>query len=213
MTISRNIRKHRSEAELIGKKFGKLTIINEARGAEARRRRVMNCKCDCGETSVVGLANLVSGRTKTCGCSSPKFTVKNKCPAAGTKFGRLTVVGERERMGGGVHPGKSLRGAALKRALDSVDYDVLNGAIKASDVKKEKAKIRRAGNAIPSRRTVAVDCDCGETYEPGDFWVYLDNLLTGKVKSCGCLQKEYWDSLKNSAVTTPHGDNTTPEEE
>ena len=210
MTISRNIRKHRSETELIGKRFGMLTIDKETRGSKASRRRVMDCTCDCGKTTSVGLANLVSGRTKSCGCQKPKFTIKNKCPAAGTKFGRLTVVGERARTGGGRHPGKSLRGAALKRALDSVDYDVLNGAIKASDVKKEKAKIRRAGNVIASRRAVTVICECTPDNE---ISVYLDNLLAGKVKSCGCLREEYRESLKNSAVTTPHDDNTTPEEE
>ena len=217
MTKSRNIRKHRSIKELEGKKFGMLTVLSEAHGKEARLRRVMNCKCDCGETSLVGLANLVSGRTKTCGCSRPKFTIKNKCPDAGTKFGRLTVVGERARMGGGRHPGKILKGDELKRHLDSVDYDVKNGAIKKpADARRKKRELRLAGKSIPKRRAVTVTCDCNPDEE---ISVYLNTLLAGQVKSCGCLRDEYRETLKNSsnlkqhsAVTTPHGDNTTPEE-
>ena len=182
MTKSRNIRKHLTETDLKGRRFGKLTVISEANEGDSRHRRMMECQCDCGKKTNIVLANLMAGRTKSCGCSRPRFTRKNNCPAPGTKFGRLTVVGERARVGSsGINP------------------------------KTKKRMVKR--------RAVTVDCDCGR-YEHGEWWVYLDNLLAGHVKSCGCLREEYHSTLKenspllkNSAVTTPHGDNTTPEEE
>jgi hypothetical protein len=51
----------------IGSKFSRLTVIAEAAGDRANRRRVL-CVCDCGEQRVVDAYNLKCGHTKSCGC-------------------------------------------------------------------------------------------------------------------------------------------------
>lgn len=54
-------------ADLTGKRFGRLTVIERAenyKGCQTQWR----CKCDCGNEAVVRGAYLNSGVTKSCGC-------------------------------------------------------------------------------------------------------------------------------------------------
>lgn len=52
--------------EFAGRRFGKLTVTEYA-GKEAGMHR-WRCRCDCGNTTVVGQTLLQSGKTKSCGC-------------------------------------------------------------------------------------------------------------------------------------------------
>lgn len=59
--------KNRSNAkDLIGQRFGRLTVIKRA-GTEGSRA-VWRCKCDCGKYKSVKSIDLLSGNTKSCGC-------------------------------------------------------------------------------------------------------------------------------------------------
>ena len=53
---------------IVGKKFGRWTVIsmNEKRAMNNDTR--WDCVCECGEERVVARGNLVSGRSKSCGC-------------------------------------------------------------------------------------------------------------------------------------------------
>lgn len=56
---------------LNGKRFGKLVVIGEADDyiqPNGRRRSRVSCLCDCGNTIDVLRENVVSGKTKSCGC-------------------------------------------------------------------------------------------------------------------------------------------------
>lgn len=51
------------------KKYGLLTPIDRAPNNPKRKyQHYWNCKCDCGNPTVVRAANLVTGVTKSCGC-------------------------------------------------------------------------------------------------------------------------------------------------
>lgn len=52
--------------DLVGKHFGKLTVIAYA-GKRAGMHR-WKCLCDCGNETIVGQSLLQSGKTKSCGC-------------------------------------------------------------------------------------------------------------------------------------------------
>lgn len=52
--------------EMIGKKFGKLTVLNEI-GIE-NHKRMWDCLCDCGNHKKVSTAHLINGSVKSCGC-------------------------------------------------------------------------------------------------------------------------------------------------
>ena len=51
---------------LIGKKFGLLTVISQRESKNGKR--MWECKCDCGTTVSISTDRLKSGHTKSCGC-------------------------------------------------------------------------------------------------------------------------------------------------
>lgn len=57
------------KAELVGKVFGKLTVISEE-SARSNGKVVWLCKCDCGEFAKVTTGDLNFGRQKSCGCGN-----------------------------------------------------------------------------------------------------------------------------------------------
>lgn len=67
--------KHRKEREiyqksLIGKKFGRLTIINvySERKCNGKTKEHCECLCDCGKKVITQLWNVENSKTKSCGC-------------------------------------------------------------------------------------------------------------------------------------------------
>lgn len=54
--------------DLEGKRFGKLTVLRLYPKSN-RHGRFWVCKCDCGMEVAVLASNLVSGHTKSCGCT------------------------------------------------------------------------------------------------------------------------------------------------
>ena len=53
--------------DLIGKRFGRLTVLSRAENSKSGRLR-WNCVCDCGTEITVAGFNLRSGNTHSCGC-------------------------------------------------------------------------------------------------------------------------------------------------
>lgn len=72
--------------DLLGQKFGKLTVIEKT----DRRQQgsiMWKCQCDCGNIKEISSGSLVSGHTKSCGCSFSygeeniiKILIDNKVP-------------------------------------------------------------------------------------------------------------------------------------
>lgn len=73
--------------DLVGKKFGFLTVKNPApnRGV----RRCWECECKCGRVTVVSTAALIRGQSRSCGVPRAHFPSMD-----GAKFTRWTVVRE-----------------------------------------------------------------------------------------------------------------------
>lgn len=80
---------------MAGKKFNFLTALKMDQERTADRKIKWICKCDCGKkVSVVG-ARLVSGHTKSCGCTSSA-----RKDLTGKTFGSLKVIKESRRLPG-----------------------------------------------------------------------------------------------------------------
>lgn len=56
-----------SKINLIGQKFGRLTVISQAESNNKKVRRWW-CSCDCGNEISVITGSLTNGNTKSCGC-------------------------------------------------------------------------------------------------------------------------------------------------
>lgn len=80
---------------LLGKRFGHLTIIGEATNSSCNRTR-WHCKCDCGREKDVITQLLKEYRTTTCGNKDcPYFhklkQEKRRAKIKNRRFGKLTV--------------------------------------------------------------------------------------------------------------------------
>lgn len=54
--------------DFTGQRFGKITAIHVVRKPEIPEKLFWLCRCDCGNETVVSVANLITN-TKSCGCS------------------------------------------------------------------------------------------------------------------------------------------------
>ena len=60
--------------ELVGKKFGRLTVISLSCAVKGRLKWI--CECECGQSKEVDGAYLRNGTTRSCGCLRAENTVK-----------------------------------------------------------------------------------------------------------------------------------------
>ncbi|MCM0758077.1 hypothetical protein M7775_05735 [Sporomusa sphaeroides DSM 2875] len=60
---------------LIGKIFGRLTVIELS--PKKSKKRYWVCKCNCGNITTVSTDKLNSGHTKSCGCLATETTILN----------------------------------------------------------------------------------------------------------------------------------------
>lgn len=81
---------------LVGKKFGSLTVIERATNHKQRNgseKIRYKCLCDCGNICVVNACHLVDGHTKSCGCHQKKVTSQAHLKdLIGLKYGKLKVI-------------------------------------------------------------------------------------------------------------------------
>ena len=62
--------------DLTNMRFGSLIVVKKAE-RKVKSGSMWVCKCDCGNVIEVARCGLISGRSKSCGCSRIKFLSKN----------------------------------------------------------------------------------------------------------------------------------------
>lgn len=77
---------------LIGSRFGRLTVQCEAKGRAANGSVLYYCDCDCGNHRIVSSGDLTRGRTQSCGCLVQEHYDAQARDLTGMRFGGLTVV-------------------------------------------------------------------------------------------------------------------------
>jgi hypothetical protein len=68
--------------DLVGRRFGRLTVSNFSHSVGTRY--YYNCLCDCGNSKTIRYDALTDGRTKSCGCLQ-KELAKIRCVEVGKK--------------------------------------------------------------------------------------------------------------------------------
>lgn len=65
--------------KLVGKRFGRLVVIENAgkQKAEKSTRTLWKCQCDCGNITYVVTSNLTTGKQVSCGCYRREKNVKH----------------------------------------------------------------------------------------------------------------------------------------
>lgn len=69
---------------LLGKKFGKLTVIDLADNS------MWLCKCECGNEKAIVTSSLINGCSKSCGCSTVEFLRKHRIRHGYTRQGYIS---------------------------------------------------------------------------------------------------------------------------
>lgn len=198
---------------LIGRKFGKLTVIGIS-GRKQGRKSYLYAQCSCKESKIIEVrkCSLLSGNTKSCGCLVREKSFGNRTPdknpredLTNRRYGKLRVLGLRGR---GKHgwewdcicdcgaecsaPGRYLREGAKKSCGCALRENKSGG-------RKPDMKPRRDLTGLRFGRLVVLgvhdkqkrgwrwkcQCDCGETKI-----VYGHTIIDGTTKSCGCLPRE-----------------------
>lgn len=67
---------------LIGQRFGRLTVTRYVRYSSTANSSIWRCRCDCGKETDVSGRNLMTGHTTSCGCSMAEA---QQSPAARVK--------------------------------------------------------------------------------------------------------------------------------
>lgn len=93
---------------MIGKKFGKLTVLSEHHRDD--KRIYYNCECECGNLTIVEMSKLRSGWTKSCGCLSLEKLIERS-----KKYNDYDLTGE---YGVGYGSGGNFK-------FDKEDYDII----------------------------------------------------------------------------------------
>lgn len=73
---------------LIGSRFGRLTVIEKAEKAACGATR-WKCRCDCGNEVIVQYSNLKSGKTKSCGCLNRENRAERNTKHGGSVRGHV----------------------------------------------------------------------------------------------------------------------------
>jgi hypothetical protein len=78
-------------ADLIGKAFGKLLVVEKGTPIKTRTRTYVSwrCRCSCGNEIETKTNLLLSGKTKSCGCLKKEITPK--IDLSSFRFGNLVV--------------------------------------------------------------------------------------------------------------------------
>lgn len=80
--------------ELKGRKFGKLTVIERAVPKKPNKKHTFwKCKCECGNEIITSSNHLLTGHTRSCGCSHKELTgEKNPSYKHGKRNSRLYTI-------------------------------------------------------------------------------------------------------------------------
>ena len=85
--------KFKKHQKNIGKRFGKLVVLNvvDAPFGLKDRRAYYKCLCDCGKIVVARSTDVVGGKTTSCGCVKRDVQKKLRKDLVGKRFGKLVV--------------------------------------------------------------------------------------------------------------------------
>ena len=182
----------RVKNNLIGQRFGSLTVIGRVKNEGKGRDVVYGCICDCGEYTKALAQNLTINHTTSCGCAKSPNLV-------GKRFGKLLVIDKKDKTDSKA-PNiyicqcdcGNIREVEATHLIQNeiVSCGCLNKYYK-NDITGQRfgklvalfpieTKITDSGK---HRSVWFCKCDCGNTKE-----ATLDGLIQGHTKSCGCLR-------------------------
>ena len=174
-------------SRFIGEKYGEWEVIGDL--IQEGKRRYLPCRCSCGEERNVNYESLRKGKSKSSGCKNGRKG--NFIDLTQQRFGNLTAL--------------RYAGNENKKTLWLCRCDCSNEVVVSSD-KLRSGSATSCGCLTPDKsilgkrfgKLTVISTDGEETYKSqylckcdcgGEKIVYRNYLLSGLVRSCGCLPR------------------------
>lgn len=185
---------------LVGKKFGLLTVVKPAE-IYGNRVTVWECKCACGNTVFLSNSSLIRGKATSCGCDK-NSSIDYMKDLTNQKFGKLTAIRLIEELNDKIAVWECK--CDCGNTVEVQSNDLMRGNKKSCGCLKEIKDLtgQKFGKLTAIRPTEErkfgsvvweCKCDCGNT-----VFVPRASLISGNSKSCGCgkgWKKKHTDSL------------------
>lgn len=184
--------------DVVGRRFGKLTV-NEIALAKRNRQKCV-CKCDCGNEISVLLSSLLSGHTKSCGCLRINANQKYSY-LIGQTIGKWTVLSLKNKNGicyaSCTCECGTIRDVNVYNLINGKSHDCGCGRKQMlSETKCKNILGKRFGKLhvvekLPesnrfNRNLYRCICDCGN-----EIVLPSSSISSGHTSSCGCLLSYY----------------------
>lgn len=191
---------------LIGKKYGKLTVLYRVKNIG--KLTAWMCECECGTRKPIAALNLKNGHTQSCGCLGAESSRNNLKKAleniryedlTNQKFGRLTALyrvenranqttwhcicecgNEIDVYAASLKNGKTQSCGCYRKEIAQSKAIDMTGERFGRLLVLERTNLRSGKTVVWKCK-----CDCGNI-----CYVSRNALQQGKTQSCGCLQKE-----------------------
>ncbi|MDD4851414.1 MAG: transcriptional regulator [Gemmiger sp.] len=197
---------HPAQQACAGQTFGRWQMLGETRFRKGRKQCL--CRCTCGTERYVDESNLLTGKSRSCGCLSVERAQKSARDLTGRTFGRLTVEARAEKRAGRIcwrcrcecgsitvvagHEllaGKTQSCGCLRRSMVRSNQLI-------QDIKGVRAGYLVAlcpTNRRNKKGSAYWKCLCTRCGNEVEFT--QDQLLYSNCKSCGCLKAEYQKNI------------------
>lgn len=176
------------QKDLVGQRFGKLVVLEPTGMRGKNGATVWRCRCDCGNETLAPATQLTQGYKKSCGCMGHP-PLKDW---VGKRFGKLLVTGYAGKTAG-MHRWncrcdcgrETVVGQTLLQSGKTRSCGCL-GHPPAQDIQGQRfgdLTVISFEGTRDGQYHWRCRCECG-----AETTVRQSNLLSGKTKSCGCLQ-------------------------
>lgn len=197
-----------------GQTFGYLTVLSIDRRPDknGKQRAYCTCKCICGNITETKMDNLMKPGLHSCGCAAKEIADKSKGKEilVGQKYGRLTVL----EVYKDCTPQEVLCECECGNRIRAIKFQVLSGHTQSCGCLSRERKseaVTKDWTGYVSESGVTLnhqaykqdgswlwDCTC---YCGNHFINRPVNIVTGVVKSCGCLKESGGELLVRKYLT------------
>lgn len=189
-----------AKIDLVGEKFGRLTVVRYS-GRTKDRHSLWDCVCDCGGKTTTLSRYLKGGHTQSCGCYRREQLAKahatmdrSNCrppiaDIANQRFGKLVAIKPTSERGSHRHVVWHCRCDCGNPHLAAVGALRAGGVRSCGCIRSPDLTGKRFGRltvlGLAHRGFLKCRCKCGNV-----AIVRRGCVVSGNTRSCGCLRRE-----------------------